>query len=193
VNWSQVGIDRMTEQWPKIKARRTTTISPWMDIIAREVEFAPGEPPQVYHAVGQLDYLAIVAQTPDGRLPIVRQYRPALEAFTWELPAGLLERGEDAAEGAARELLEETGYPARKVHPMGSAAACTGRLSNSVHSLFVETSERVADFKPEPGLTIALKTPAELVAMIKAGEFVQQLHLGALMLAELKGFLTLPR
>ena len=39
--------------------------------------------------------------------------------FTWELPAGLVERGEEPAEGCARELLEETGYPARAVHPLG--------------------------------------------------------------------------
>ena len=182
----------MADEWPKIKARRTTTISPWMEVIAREVEFAPGEPAQVYHAVGQLDYLAILARTPDGRIPIVRQYRPALEAFTWELPAGLVERSEDPAEGCARELLEETGYPARAVHPLGVAAACTGRLSNRIHSYFVETGERVADFSPEPGISVELKTPAELAAMIKRGEFVQQLHLGALMLAELHNFLKLP-
>jgi hypothetical protein len=90
--------------------------------------------------------------------------------------------------------LEETGYPARAAHSLGTpAAACTGRLSNRIHSFFVETGERVADFTPEPGLTVALKSPAELAAMIKAGEFVQQLHLGALLLAELRGFLTLPR
>ena len=184
----------MTEEWPKIRSRQTTTISPWMDVIARVVEFAPGEPVQVYHAVGQGDYLAILARTPDGRIPIVRQYRPAVEAFTWELPAGLLEPGEEPAEACARELMEETGYPVRAIHSLGPpAAACTGRLSNRVHSYFVETGEHVADFKPEPGLTVALESPAELAMMIKAGEFVQQLHLGALMLAELRGLLIFPR
>ena len=184
----------MAEEWPKIRARQTTTISPWMDVIAREVEFAPGAPPQLYHAVGQRDYLAILARTPDGRIPLVRQYRPAVEAFTWELPAGLLERDEDPAAACARELLEETGYPVHVIHPLGTpAAACTGRLSNRVHSYFVETGECVAGFTPEPGMTVALKSPAELVAMIRAGEFIQQLHLGALMLAELRNLLTLPR
>ena len=87
----------MTQDWPRIKARRTTRMSPWMAIIEREVEFAPEAEIELYHAVGQQDYIAIVAALPDSRLPIVRQYRPALESFTWELPAGLLDPGEDAA------------------------------------------------------------------------------------------------
>jgi ADP-ribose pyrophosphatase len=181
----------MDEQWPRIKSRETIRISPWVDIIAREVEFAPGEPTQLYHAVGQLDYLAIVALTPDGRFPIVRQYRPALEAFTWELPAGLAEPGEDPAEGCRREMLEETGYPTRTIHPLGIAAACTGRLSNRIHSYFLQTGERVENFVPEPGLSVELATPSELMAMITSGEFIQQMHLGALLLAELRSFIVL--
>lgn len=183
----------MADEWPKIHARRTTTVSPWMDVIAREVEFAAGAELQTYHAVGQRDYLAIVALTPERRIPIVRQYRPAVEAFTWELPAGLLEPGEVAGEACRRELAEETGLTARDVRPLGIAAACTGRLSNRVHSFFVAAGPPAADFRPEAGMTVALKTQAELVAMIKSGEFVQQLHLGALLLAEICGYIALPR
>jgi ADP-ribose diphosphatase len=60
-----------------------------MNIIVREVEFSSGEPARNYHAVGQQDYVTIVARTPDGRIPVVRQYRPAVEAFTSELPIRL--------------------------------------------------------------------------------------------------------
>jgi ADP-ribose pyrophosphatase len=181
----------MLDGWPKVKSRQSTRISPWVDIIAREVEFSPGAPAQTYHAVDQLDYLAIVARTPDGRFPIVRQYRPALEAFTWELPAGLAERGEDPAEGCRRELLEETGYTTRAIFPLGTAAACTGRLSNRIHSFFLEAGEREEDFTPEEGLSVRLVTPSELSAMIMSGEFIQQMHLGALLLAQLRSFIVL--
>jgi ADP-ribose pyrophosphatase len=183
----------VSDEWPKIQSRRTTTVSPWMDIIAREVVFSPGGPVQTYHAVGQPDYIAIVGRTPDGRIPIVRQYRPALETLTWELPAGLVDRGEEPAESCRRELLEETGYPARVISPLGWAAACSGRLSNRIHSFFVETGDQISNFTPETGIAVTAMTPSELVALIKAGEFIQQLHLGALMLAELRKLLQLPR
>jgi ADP-ribose pyrophosphatase len=180
----------MSQKWPRIKSRETTRLSAWVEMIAREVEFAPGET-ETYHAVNQQDYLAIVAQTPSGHFPIVRQYRPALEDFTWELPAGLAEPGEDPAEGCKRELLEETGYVTGAIHSLGTAAPCTGRLSNHIHCFYLEAGERIADFTPEAGITVKLVTASELVAMIKSGEFISQLHLGALLLAELRSFISL--
>lgn len=181
----------MADDWPKIRARRTSTVSPWMDIIEREVEFADGAKPQTYHAVGQPDYVAILAMTPDGRIPIVRQYRPALEQFTLELPAGLVDPNEDAAETCRRELLEETGFPALEVHRLGLTAPCSGRLSNRIHSFFVETGERSPAFQPEPGLEVRLVTPLELARLVKAGLFISQLHLGTLFLAERHSFIDL--
>ena len=181
----------MAEDWPKIKARRSTTISPWMTIIERAVEFAPGAPAELYHAVGQQDYIAIVARTPDGKIPIVRQYRPALERFTWELPAGLVDQGETAADTCKRELMEETGLPALQVHDLGAYAPCSGRLSNLVHSFFVETGPRAAGQAPEAGIELKLVTPGELAALIRSGEFMSQLHLGALLLAGMRGHIDL--
>ncbi|HEY5167223.1 MAG TPA: NUDIX hydrolase [Pseudolabrys sp.] len=177
--------------WPKIKSRRTTRISPWMEIIEREVEFTPGGQPELYHAVGQQDYIAIVALTPDGRIPIVRQYRPALEQFTWELPAGLVDKGEAAADTCRRELMEETGYPANAVHALGLYAPCTARLSNRMHSFFVQTGAHAPEKKTEAGIELKLVTPAELAGLILSGAFVLQLHIGAILLAGLAGYLDL--
>jgi 8-oxo-dGTP pyrophosphatase MutT (NUDIX family) len=177
--------------WPKIKARRATRISPWVEIIEREVEFTPGAALELYHAVGQQDYIAIVALTPDGRIPIVRQYRPALEQFTWELPAGMVDKGETAADCCRRELMEETGFAVRSLHPLGSYAPCTARLSNRVHSFFVATAARAEAPASEAGIELRLVTPAELSTLIQSGEFVLQLHIGAILLAGLAGHINL--
>ncbi len=182
----------MADDWPKIVARRTTRLSPWMSVVERDVEFVPDRAPETYFAVGQPDYVSIMAVVPDGRIPIVRQFRPALEQFTWELPAGTIDDGEDAAETCQRELLEETGYPAIKIRTLGVSAPCSGRLSNRIHSFFVETGERAASFQPETGIEVKLVTPSELAVLIMSGEFVAQLHMGTMMQATLYGLIDLP-
>ena len=121
----------------------------------------------------------------------MRQYRPALEAFSWELPAGLRDPGESPAEACRRELLEETGLTVREIYPLGENSPCTGRLANRIHSFFVEAGDPVKGFKPEAGITVKLVSPAEVVRLITSGGFDSQLHLGALLLAELHGFLVL--
>lgn len=181
----------MADDWPKIVSRRTTQVSPWMAIIEREVEFSAGAEHQLYHAIAQQDYIAIVALTGDGRIPIVRQYRPALERFTWELPAGLVDKGETPQACCQRELMEETGFATKAVHALGAYAPCTARLSNQVHSFFVAAGERASAWQPEAGIDVKLVTPAELGGLILAGEFTLQLHIGALLLAGLHGFIDL--
>jgi ADP-ribose pyrophosphatase len=181
----------MADGWPKIKARQTNRVSPWMTIIERAVEFAPSGKVELYHAVGQQDYIAMVAALPDGRMPIVRQYRPALEDFTWELPAGLVDPDEEPATSCRRELLEETGFAARAIHPLGTYAPCTSRLSNRVHSFYVETSLTPEREIIEAGLELMLVSPRQLATLIAQGEFVLQLHIGALLLAGIHGHLDL--
>ena len=82
---------------------------------------------------------------------------------------------------------------ARAVHALGENSACTGRLNNRIHNFFVEAGTRVNAFQPEPGISVKLVSPAEIVRLIRSGGFVSQLHIGALMLADLNGFLALPR
>jgi 8-oxo-dGTP pyrophosphatase MutT (NUDIX family) len=183
----------MAEDWPKIKNRRTNKLSPWMTIIERDVELAPDQPADTYYAVSQSDYVSILAMTAEGRIPIVRQFRPALEQFTWELPAGMVDDGEDPAIACTRELLEETGYTALNVHKLGVTAPCSGRLSNRLHSFFVEAAEPPAIFRPETGIEVKIISPDELVSLINSGDFVSQLHIGTIMQATLCGLIDLPR
>lgn len=59
--------------------------------------------------------VGVIAFTPEGKLLMVKQYRPALEKEIIEIPAGLVDPGEDVEKAAIRELEEETGYRAGKM------------------------------------------------------------------------------
>lgn len=50
-----------------------------------------------------------------GKVVLIKQYRFPIEKEIWEVPAGKLDKGEDPADCAKRELKEETGYMAEKL------------------------------------------------------------------------------
>ena len=69
---------------------------------------------EVIRHSGSVVVLAVDDTGPEPRVLLERQYRYAARAFMLELPAGRVDPGEDALSAGKRELLEETGYTARK-------------------------------------------------------------------------------
>lgn len=63
---------------------------------------------------GSVVVLAVDESGTEPKILLERQFRYAAGQFLWELPAGSMDPGETALEGAKRELLEETGYTARR-------------------------------------------------------------------------------
>lgn len=170
---------------PLVLYRRETVLSPWVTIVEKGVQFPHDRCADTYHCLALADYVAIVAQTPDKLIPIIRQYRPAVETYTWEFPAGAVDPGEEPMQSCVRELKEETGLDARSVVPLGAYYTDTGRLENRQHVFYVEASDPDRNFVPESGIVLEFVTQDKLRELIMSGHFQHQLHLAALLLFEL--------
>jgi len=173
-------------------SNKLTKISKWVSLNEKTVVLDKYRGPETFHSIQQADYVSVIAVDLQGRIPIVRQYRPALDTYTLELPGGLLDQHESPELSAERELLEETGYiPIKKIIPFPLLYPDTGRLENRLWGFFAEvTKTNQPDWRAEPGLEVLTVTPPSLKQMILDGEFNHALHLSLLGLALTNGYLT---
>ena len=69
----------------------------------------------------------------DDQVILIQQFRIAIERELTELPAGLLEPGEEPVQCAARELEEELGYRATELIPLASYFSSVGFTDERLH------------------------------------------------------------
>jgi ADP-ribose pyrophosphatase len=109
----------------------------------------------------------------DPWIVIERQYRHAAGQFLWELPAGKLDAGEVAMDGAKRELAEETGYQARKWSPLVEYYASPGFLGESMN-VFLAEGLVAGDAHPEEDehIDFRLVKLSDLLDMVDKGKII---------------------
>ncbi|MCY2924550.1 MAG: NUDIX hydrolase [Planctomycetota bacterium] len=70
----------------------------------------------------------------DGDIVMIRNYRYAVDETLLELPAGMIEPGEDPLAGARRELTEETGFSAGAIDPLGAFFCAPGSSDQKMYA-----------------------------------------------------------
>ncbi len=101
-----------------------------------------------YQVVRHPGGVAVLPLHDDGTVTLIRQLRPAVDAFLLEVPAGRLHPGEPPAECGARELGEETGLAAEELVPLGSFLPSPGVFDERIH-LFLGRGLSQGEAKPE--------------------------------------------
>ena len=76
---------------------------------------------------------AVLPILPDGRVLLIKQFRPTVGDMVFEIPAGRLEPGESPEKCAGRELIEEVGYHAATLEPLGSFLSTVGFCDEHIH------------------------------------------------------------
>ena len=113
---------------------------------------------------------------------LIRQYRYAADGIIWEIPAGVLEPGEEPLDCARRELTEETGATADRMEHLTSIYTTPGFTDEMIH-LFLATGIQVSkpDLEPDEYIEVAPRPISAVLEMIKAGEIVDGKSIAALL------------
>ena len=146
---------KMIYKGPVFGVRRDEVIEPGGFRVTREVITHPGS-------------VVVLPAFPDGRILLVRQYRHATRQFLWELVAGRIDKGENPRKAAARELIEETGYRAKRFHVFLDIFPTPGFLEERMYILLAEDLT-LGKAEPEEDEKITCKafTHGELEMMIR--------------------------
>jgi ADP-ribose pyrophosphatase len=122
-------------QGPIFGVRRDELIEPGGLQTMREVISHPGS-------------VVVLPVQEDGKIVMIRQYRHAARQFLWELVAGRIDAGEAPQKAAARELLEETGYKAKRYKLLMNIFPTPGFLEERLF-VFLATGLTAGEAQPE--------------------------------------------
>jgi len=120
------------------------------------------------------DAASTLALTPERELLFVYQYRFGIEAYTMELPGGLVDPGETAPDAARRELREETGFTGTQWSQLGKVASNPVFQDAWIHYFLLTDARCTHELHLDEGEAVEVRSlPVEEVRRrLQAGAFV---------------------
>ncbi len=166
---------------------------PWFEQIKKEVLFPWEDEPQIYYSIKPSDYVTVLARTKDEKIIVLRQYRPAVEDYTYELPSGHIDDGETPEQAIVRELKEETSCHAEQITLLGEVIPDTGRLENRLWAFYINELEINELLSPDEneGIEVCPVPYAEFFEMVRDGRLNHALDLSVIALAIFKNHLKI--
>lgn len=135
-----------------------------------------------------VDSATTLALTDGREVVLTRQYRHPIGQVIFDLPGGRTLPGEDPAEGARRELQEETGYRAASLSELGRFNPFPGSLKVTAHLFFatgLTAGAQRLDEREE--LEVHLRPFDDIYAEVLAGEHIDAMLQWGVLLARAKG------
>jgi ADP-ribose pyrophosphatase len=141
------------------------------------------------HVLRHPGAVAIVPFLDEATIILIHQYRHAIGDYIWEIPAGTLDVGEDLLECARRELIEETGFRAGEMRPIGEIFPAPGYSDERIHIFMArELSPDVQNLEDDEVLQVHRVPLPDALAMIDSGDIRDAKTIAGLLLAGNRGF-----
>ncbi len=134
----------------------------------------------------------ILPLTDTGKVVLVHQFRPSLNKWLLELPAGTKENEETPLACAERELEEETGYSAMHFKPLGQVTPLAG-FCDEIQYLFVAkklSKTQRYECDDDEVIEVVELTIEELESKIISGDISDAKTIACLSKAKLCGYLN---
>jgi len=99
-----------------------------------------------FYLIDALDWAGVipVVDTIEGRkFVMIRQYRHGTGTCSLEFPGGIIDPDEDPVLAVSRELVEETGYEAEMILPLGTLSPNPAMMTNKFHAFVAENCSLV--------------------------------------------------
>ncbi len=119
------------------------------------------------------------------RIVLIKQYRPVIDSYIWELPAGVLHKNESPLKCARRETVEEIGYAAKNWKKIGYIYPAPGYTTEKI-AIYKAWKLSPVNYKNEADeiITPAILTAHEVGRMLRSGKIVDAKTVCALKMAD---------
>ena len=160
-------------------------LKPWREIDSKELIATPSftlrEHQRIhptsgrsmrFYVVDTAPWVNVIPITDEGKVVMVRQYRHGPRTFSLECPGGIVHPGEQPVEAARRELLEETGFEAKAIEPIGEVHTSPAILDHMTHFFLAREVRPIREPRPDAGEDLELVTHSidEIEGLIRCGE-----------------------
>jgi len=125
-----------------------------------------------FYVIESRDWINIIPLTTDHQVIMIRQYRHGSREVTLEIPGGLVDPGDTPKKAAARELLEETGYQAKKWMKIGVVNPNPALFNNRCYTFVAQGIKKIVAPTPDQteDIEVVLIPLVKIPGLILKGE-----------------------